>query len=41
MVWQQNMFNIICFGLDETEYGYIKSDALVQFAEGTTKPKEI
>ena len=36
-------FNIICFGLkiDETEHGYIKSDILVQFAEGTTKTKDI
>ena len=27
--------------IDETEYGYSKSDILVQCAEGTTKTKEI
>lgn len=44
MVWKQYLFNIICFEpkIDETEYRLIKSDhILVQFAEGTTKTKEI
>ena len=44
MVWKQNLFNIICFEpkIDGTEYRLIKSDhILVQFAEGTTKTKEI